>query len=321
MRNRFISALVLASLSAAALPAQQSSTAGSATSRAKQLLGSAADTAVTSAASMLADTLLVANGGMVPATMTAEGAPTCEAGLIAIPAEYVTGGTATPAQSMPGVPTPGSALVGMAKKKLAGDDGDTNTTATAPSSGYLCGTPEQVSAAMRSAQSGSAGGAPSMTSGIASALGSTRKGAMVGGAVAAAPLAGKAARKLGGMFGRGAQTAESMTKDLGKGRLTVKKLEFVEGSDELAEGFENHIAMLAEALLGLEGRFELRVPAESDASEPNVSLAERRVQRVFTHLLVAGVPAERLTTAAGTSTAKRNEARLEVAAVPTEGTP
>jgi outer membrane protein OmpA-like peptidoglycan-associated protein len=320
MRIRSFVALALACVTGAALPAQQSSTGSSATSRAKELLGSAADTALTSAASMVADTLLAANGGMAPAKLAPDGSPICEPGMIAIPAHYVTGGAPASA-SMPSVPTPGSALVGAAKKKLsAGDDAD--TTAAAPLSGYLCGTPEQVSVTMQNVQAASVGGnTHGVASGITSALGATRKGAMVSGAVASAPLAGKAAKKLGGMFGRGAQTSESMKKDLGKGRLTVKKLEFVEGSDELAEGFEEHLTKLAEALQSVEGRFELRVPAESDTTEPNMSLAEKRVQRVFAHLLVAGVPADRLTPVAGASTTRRNDARLEVVAIKSEGTP
>jgi outer membrane protein OmpA-like peptidoglycan-associated protein len=292
----------------------QSSTGSSAADRAKAVLGKAADTAATSAASLLADTLLGSTGGLAPAALDANGHPACGPGLIAVPAQYLTPNGTAGAPAVPAVPSPGSALVGMAKQKLAGDGNADTTAAAAPASGYYCGSPEQVNAAMQQAQTGGAGAGSGMQAGLTSALSTTRQGALVGGAVAAAPLAGKAARKLGGMFGRGGgQTTESMQKDLAKGSLTMKKLRFVEGSDELGDGADEEIAKLGQALAASEGRFALEVAPEGSA-DADVALAGRRAQRVLAHLLVAGVPVDRLSAETSTRPVKRGDARLEVRA-------
>ena len=319
MRYRIFATLALLAAVQASVGGQ-SSTGSSAADRAKAVLGKAADTAATSAASLIADTLLGSTSGLVPAALDASGQPACGAGLIAVPAQYLTPNGSAGATGMPGIPTPGSALVGMAKKKLAGDDGADTAAATsaAPASGYLCGTPEQVNAAMQNAQTGGAGAVPGVKAGLTSALSSTRQGALVGGAVAAAPLAGKAARKLGGMFGRGAQTPESMQKDLAKGRLTMKKLRFADGSDELGEGADEEIAKLGQALAAGEGRFELQVAPEG-TEETDRALAGLRAQRVLAHLLVAGIAVDRLSAGAAAKPVKRGDARLEVHARSAEG--
>ena len=319
MRHWILATLAL--LAAVQAPAGgQGSAATSASDRAKAVLGKAADTAATSAASLLADTLLGSHGGLAPATLDANGQPACGAGLIAVPAESLAPNGMAAASGVPGVPSPGSAIVGMAKKKLAGDGDADTSAAAAPASGYYCGTPEQVNAVMQQAQTGGAGAGSGMQAGVTSALSSTRQGARVGGAVAAAPLAGTAARKLGGMFGRGGQTAESMQKDLTKGRLTLKKLQFAEGSDELGEGADEEIAKLGQALAASEGRFALEVAPEG-TSEADIALAGLRSQRVMAHLLVAGIGVDRISAGAGTKPVKRGEARLDVVAQSGGGTP
>jgi hypothetical protein len=122
------------------------------------------------------------------------------------------------------------------------------------------------------------------------------------------------------MFGRGGQSAESMQKDLAKGRLTMKKLRFAEGSDELGEGGDEEVGKLAQAIAAAEGRFELRVSPEGE-EDPDRALAGSRVQRVLAHLLVAGIPADRLSVAVGEKAAKRGDARLELVAVSAAATP
>lgn len=320
MRNRTLVTLALLAIIPASGAAQGAAKLGikeGAASRAKSVLGKAADTAATSAASLIADTLLGSSASLAPAGLDANGQPACPAGQMAVPAAYLTpNGTAAPSGAAM-VPSPGSALVGMAKSKLGGSD-SADAGPAAPASGYVCGTPEQVNAAMQSAQAGA--GTPGVKQGLTSMLGSTRKGAMVGGAVAAAPLAGKAARKIGGMFGRGGQSAESMQKDLAKGRLTMKKLHFAEGSDEFGEGGDEEVAKLAQAIAAAEGRFELRLSPEGD-EDSDRALAGSRVQRVLAHLLVAGIPADRLSVAVGDRAAKRGDARLELVAARGAETP
>jgi hypothetical protein len=309
--------------------APKPATPGRARSIAKQL----ADTTVTSAAGIVADTLLGEHAGMVAAIIGAGGQPTCAPGLMAMPAQYAGMPGAGAAQGMTSMPSAGSAIVGLAKKKLAGKAagaaaGAAAGTAAGAAAGaaaqqgaapqYLCGTPDQITAAMQAAQSAgaagqAAGAGASMKSGMGAALAATPQGALVGGAVAAAPMAMAGAKKLGGMFGRGAQTAESMKKDLAKGKLTVKNIKFVRGSDELAPGFEADLAVLAEALQGLEGQFVLSVPAEAgESAEPDAELAERRMQRVFAHLLLSGLPNGRVMTGSGGKAVKVGDARVQL---------
>ena len=318
MRYRILATLtLLAAVQASA--GGQSPTGRSAADRAKAVLGKAADTAATSAASLLADTLLGSGRGLAPATLDANGQPVCGAGLIAVPSQHLAPNGMAGESGVPSVPSPGSALVGMAKKKLAGGEEAAAAEAAAPASGFYCGTPEQVSAAMQQAQAGPGAGS-GVQAGLTSALSATPQGALVGGAVAAAPLAGKAARKLGGMFGRGGQTAESMQKDLAKGRLTIKKLRFAEDSDELGEGADEEIAKLGQALAASEGRFALEVAPEG-TSEADLALAGLRAQRVMAHLLVAGIGVDRISAETGAKPVKRGEARLDIVAQSGGGTP
>ena len=118
---------------------------------------------------------------------------------------------------------------------------------------------------------------------------------MVNGAIAAAPVAGAAAKKIGGMFFKG-QTKESMAADLAKGKLVLKNVKFVEGTDMLVPDAENEFPLLAEALHFVEGQFSLSVPTETDGkSPPDFELAKRRVARIAVYLLTSGITDDRVT--------------------------
>ncbi len=327
MRIRMLIAVLAVALVAPTVGAQgKPATSNKPSGKGKSLIGKIADTAITSAASMATDTLLGENAGMVAAVLGADGVPSCPAGLMPIQSQYAMG-----AGMGMGMPSAGSMIVGAAKGKLGGKTAAATEVAgavagnAAPSQAasaqaqYMCGTPEQISAAVQTAQAeqqgqgGIGAAAAAQTAGMAGAMKYTPMGA----AIAAAPLAGKAAKKLGGMFGKGGQSAESMKKDLGKGRLVVQKLKFQDGSDELAEGFEEELAKLTEALAGSEGAFVLRVPPEAgDDADAGATLAQHRQARVYAHLLLNGVPAARLTRdgAGVDKPVKKGEARVEIVA-------
>jgi hypothetical protein len=334
MRIRMLCAVLAIVLVAPTLDAQgKPATSTTATSKGKSLIGKIADTAITSAASMATDTLLGENAGMVAAALGADGAPSCPAGLMPIQSQYAMGAGA----GMTGMPSAGSMIVGAAKSKLGGKaaaatgvagavaGNAAQSQAAAAQAQYMCGTPDQISAAVQAAQAqqsqgGMAAAAAAQTAGIAGAMKYTPMGA----AIAAAPMAGKAAKKLGGMFGKGGQSAESMKKDLGKGRLVVQKLKFQEGSDELAPGFEEELTKLTEAFAGTEGSFVLRVPAEAgEDAAAAAALAEHRQARVYAHLLLNGIPAARLARedVATGKPVKKGDVRVELVAGGEASTP
>ncbi len=274
----------------------------SATARAKHAVKNLADTVVTASAGSLADTVLGKHAGTAAALM-AGGVPgmppTCAAGLVAYPVAPTApaqpsgmGGLLSRGGGMPTIPTPGGVLVDAAKRRARGQKQDT-TVAVASVAGvpqYRCGTVEEATASMQAAQAGQ-----QSHMGVGTILSATPQGMMITGAIAAAPMARGALSRFGGRFGRGQQSKESMSQDLQHGVLRLKSVRFVEGSDELAPGFEKDFGMLAEALQGTEGQFLLNVPAESDGSAaPDASLALRRLARVAANLLAVGVTPPRV---------------------------
>lgn len=113
--------------------------------------------------------------------------------------------------------------------------------------------------------------------------------ALIGGASAAAPAATGFVKGLGSHFGRG-ESAESMTKDLLAGRLVVKGIRFIQGSDAFADGADQSIATLASALQGIPGAYAMRLPIESDGkTAPDTALTRRRLERVAGHLQLSGI--------------------------------
>jgi outer membrane protein OmpA-like peptidoglycan-associated protein len=325
MLLRLPMALLLGFLFSANVIAQdppKTGTRKSSASRAKSIAGKLADTAVTSAAAMAADSVLGDNAAAVAAAVSPSGAygmPACPEGLV--PFHVAPTATASP---LPAMPTPGSMIIGAAKKKMGGETADTAPPSASSGAQFQCGTAEQAAAA------GNAGaGAPSAMSSVGAVMAATPQGMLVTGAIAAAPAAGKGLKKLGGMLGRGKQSSESMAKDLAKGRLQLKTIRFVDGSDELTPEYEPAIASLAEALQNSEGRFLLLMPAEANEEGlPDSALAQRRLTRVAMHLQLAGVPDDRLTMVdertgerKAAKTAKRGDARIELVRLPAEPAP
>lgn len=245
------------------------------------------------------------------------GVPQCAAGMVLIPASLANPAATSPASAatgmsgVPSLPSPTGLLVSAAKKKLLkkGDSvppaaGATTTAQTA--SPFLCVTPVQAQAYLQSAQAASAATTVSspeqaaaaqkaaMKSVVATAFAATPQGMLVSGAAAAAPTAGNAVKSLAGRFGRG-DSKENMIRDLRQGRLQLKGIRFVNASDEMADGFEQSLAMLADALQSVDGQFALVVLAESDGkSAPDTATARRRAARVVAHLQLAGIGADRL---------------------------
>lgn len=323
MRLRHAVVLLIGLLPAASVIAQNPPKTGtkSGASREKSIAGKLADTAVTSAAAVATDAVLGDNAAALAAAVLpgTGGMPACPEGLV--PFQVAPSVNVAPVAAMP---TPGSLIVGVAKKTIVGDAADSASPSASSGAQFQCVTPEQAAAA------GNAGaGAPSAMSSVSSVMAATPQGMLVTGAIAAAPAAGKGIKKLGGMFGRGKQSSESMAKDLAKGRLQVKSIQFVDGSDELAPEYEPVIASLAEALQQSEGRFLLLLPAEADEQGlPDSALAQRRLARVAMHLQLGGVPDGRLTMVdertgerKAAKTAKRGDARIELVRLPAEPAP
>ena len=255
-------------------------------------------------------------------TATAPDVPQCASGMVLIPASLANPATASPVASaaagmptIPSIPSPTSFLANAAKNKLLkkGDSVPVAPTSppasTTPTAQFLCVTPAQAQTYLQSAQNAaSAQAAPTpeqaaaaqkdaMKSAVTGVLAATPQGMLVSGAVAAAPSATGAVKSLAGRFSRG-ESKDGMIKDLRQGRLQVKGIRFVDGSDEMAEGFEQTIAMLGDALQSVDGQFALIVPAESDGkSPPDVETARRRMAKLAAHLQLAGIAPERLVVA------------------------
>jgi hypothetical protein len=218
-----------------------------------------------------------------------------------------------PVMAMPGlagVPpisgsSPGSALVGLAKSALAKAKKSTDPATVTPevtcvSVATLQAMQGDALAAMQAGLAnqsavGSTPVAPTTGSIAKTIAGATPAGALLSGAALAAPMAGKAAKALGGLLGKGAPSKEGMIKDLAKGRLALKHVKFLPASDALEDGFEESFAMLAEALVAMEGKFVLNVPVETvDQGEPQVAIAKRRIAKIEAGLLAAGISKDRL---------------------------
>ena len=302
--------------------------------------GAAAAVAPTAAAGTVAGTV----AGAAPAGAISA-VPTCAAGEVLYPAPVAPGaaaGNPSMMSSAMGAMMPGGAsMIDAAKKKYLKKDSSTAgavaagavagaatgaAQAIAGTPQYLCGTPEQATQSMQ-AQSAAAQAAQANQSAmpsVGSMLAATPQGMMVNGAVAAAPMAVAGAKKVGGMFFHG-QTKESMAADLAKGKIILKGMKFVEGTDMLVPDAENDIPLLAEALHYVEGQFILSMPTESDGkSAPDFELAKRRVARIAVHLLTSGITDDRVTTRAPgppspdakPATVKPGAARPELVRVP-----
>jgi len=287
--------------------------------KAAKVVKKLADTAATTAAGMAVDTLLGAKGraiaGALTGTAAANGA-SCPAGFVAVP----TGASAL-AGVLPGQASAGAAMVAAAKKaaktRPSPDSGKASAAATAASAasqmpGFTC-QPAGMPA-------GAAAGAPTAP-GMPSPLGMMAAASPIGMAATAAPLAGKAAKGIKGMLGGKPQDKIAMLRELGKGRLELKDVKFIEGTAEFEPGFEASFTTLGEALGLAEGTFIIHVPAEQGEKgvPPDTALARKRLNKAWAAMLASGVPDQRIIAAAvlppalasGRKPPKAGEARVE----------
>ena len=144
----------------------------------------------------------------------------------------------------------------------------------------------------------------------------------IGMAMAAAPLAGSAMKGVKGLLGGKPQDKIAMLRELGKGRLELKGVKFIEGTAELEPGFEPSFAALGEAIGLAEGTYLLYVAAElgDKGVQPDTALARKRLQKVWAAILVNGVPDQRIIAVAalpkemneGRKPPKAGQARVEI---------
>ncbi|MGQ0539118.1 MAG: hypothetical protein ACT4R6_09255, partial [Gemmatimonadaceae bacterium] len=282
---------------------------------AKAIVGKMVDTAVTSAAATATDSLLGSKAssvaGLVGATPPALEA-TCPAGTVMVP----TSGFGAPVAPLP---SPGGMIVSAAKKKLTKLP-DSTPPAAAGAAAFTCLTAEQAAAHY----SQSSPPAPGAGSAVGAALAATPQGMLVTGAIAAAPMAGKGIKALNSRFGSGVKK-ENVIRDLARGRLQLKSVAFIEGSDALKEGFAAELAFIAEALPSVEGNFILTIAPESDGtSPPDTVMVRRRLVKLATQLQAAGIPEARVSVAAGlqasltSKPSKPGAARVEITRLPEE---
>jgi hypothetical protein len=129
-------------------------------------------------------------------------------------------------------------------------------------------------------------------------LGAIAAATPVGMAASVAPGAFKGAKKL---FGGGPMSAEDMAKGLARGRLELKGVKFLPGSDDLQEGAGTVFQQLAEVLGGFKAQFQLFIAPEAEKGvEPDVELAQRRVEKAMALLLTSGIPEGTITVGGAT---------------------
>jgi hypothetical protein len=280
-----------------------------------------ADTAATTAAGMAVDTLLGQKGRAVAGALTGTAAvngASCPAGFVAVP----TGASALAPGQLPGPASAGAAMVAAAKKAVktrpSADSGKAvaAAAAAAPAGGQI----PAFTCQPAGMPAGAATAAPGMP-GMPSPLGMMAAATPIGMAATAAPLAGKAAKGIKGMFGGKPQDKIAMLRELGKGRLELKDVKFIEGTAEFEPGFEASFTTLGEALGLAEGTYIIHVPAEQGekGAPPDTALARKRLEKAWAALLASGVPDQRVIAAAvlppalaaGRKPPKAGEARVE----------
>jgi len=223
----------------------------------------------------------------------------------------------------------GAAIVGVAKSVAKKPKDSTAVPAPAP-----CVSSAQVQALVGAAGvPGMPGGVPAPAAAAAAAganpmsgMGMVAAMTPIGMAVTAAPLAGKAAKGIKGMFGGKPQDKIAMLRELGKGRLELKDVRFIEGTAELEPGFEPTFAALGEAIQLAEGTYILHVAAEEGEKNtpPDTALARKRIEKVWAAILVNGVSDQRIIAVsvlspemqAGRKPPKAGQARVEFIRLP-----
>ena len=94
------------------------------------------------------------------------------------------------------------------------------------------------------------------------------------------------------MLGGKPQDKTAMLRELGKGRLELKQVKFIEGTMEFEPGFEPSFAAFAEAIALVEGTYLMYVSPESPrdkAAQPDTALSRKRVAKVWAAMAAGGV--------------------------------
>jgi hypothetical protein len=248
-------------------------------SRLKAAAARLADTAATAAAGAGVQSLLGKKAGGIANALGAGGLNPCAPGsrmsagaaIVGVAKGVVKKATdSTPAP----VPCPAGLIPGM-PAGLPGMPGGADAAAAAA-----------ASAAAVAAQGGNPLGGMG-------ALGAVASMTPVGLAVGVAPGAIKGIK---GMLGGKPQDKIAMLRELGKGRLELKDVKFIEGTAELEPGFEASLASLGEALQLAEGTYILHVAAEAGEKDapPDTALARKRIEKVWAAILVNGVSDQKI---------------------------
>jgi hypothetical protein len=228
-----------------------------------------ADTAATAAAGAGVQSLLGKKAGGVANALGAGGVTPCGAGY--------------------GV-TAGAALVSATKGivKKARDSAQAASAGPCPQ-GVGVGIPGVPSSAEAAAIAGAAmSGTPAGASPL-SGMGAMAAMTPIGLAASAAPGAIKGIK---GMLGGKPQDKTAMLRELGRGRLELKQLKFIEGTQEFEPGFEASFTAFAEAIALVEGTYYMYVSAEAardKTAQPDTSLARKRMVKVWAAMAASGV--------------------------------
>jgi hypothetical protein len=239
---------------------------------------------------------------------------------------------------VPGAAAAGAAIVGAAKsiaKKVA------DTTAVGSvipcAAGLIPGMPAGIpglptgipgmpagadaaamaAAAMAGVAGGAAPGGASPLGGLGAVAGMTP----IGLAAGAAPGAIKGIK---GVLGGKPQDKLAMLRELGKGKLELKHVKFIEGTLEFEPGFEDSFTAFAEAVALVEGTYYMHVAAEAGrdkGSAPDTVLARKRVAKVWALMAAAGVSDQKVfaltelpaALAGGRKAPKAGDAKIEIA--------
>lgn len=268
------------------------------------------DTAATAAAGAGVQSLLGKKAGGVANALGAGGLNPCGAGYGA---------------------TAGSAIVGAAKgivKKAA----DTGQAASADPCGQAAAIPgmpagipgmpsaADAAAAMAGMMGGAAKGGAAPSANPLGGMGAMAGMTPVGLAVSAAPGAIKGIK---GVLGGKPQDKIAMLRELGKGKLELKQVKFIEGTLEFEPGFEASFAAFAEAIALVEGTYYMHVSAEAardKGAEPDTVLSRKRVAKVWAAMAASGVSDQKViavselpaSLAAGRKLPKAGDTKIEL---------
>jgi hypothetical protein len=200
--------------------------------------------------------------------------------------------------------TGGAAIVGAAKGivKKAADTGQTAAADPCARAGAVPGMPagipgmpgttggaDAAAAAMAGVMSGASAGGPAAGANPLSGMGAMASMTPMGMAVGAAPGAIKGVK---GVLGGKPQDKTAMLRELGRGKLELKHVKFIEGTQEFEPGFEASFTAFAEAIALVEGTYYMHVSAEAPrekGAEPDTALARKRLAKVWALMAASGV--------------------------------